>query len=588
MKKIGLFFIASCLSLIAMAQNTVDIFSTGALGSFKSGSATASSRTDNTIICNNIFGAATRGYGVFNLGSIPASAVITSVELHFNVESVTPGGGFGWTTRGCVGDLSTITSAATLFSTTLLGTSIYTTSYGTTAGNKVIPTAAAAETFITSNLGGMVSIVWSSNTIRTYSITGETGVLTTSGAHAPFLRITYNCPGITSLTATGPAATPCPNIAFGLTGTATGTIASYAWTGPLGFTSTMANPTVTTGLPSTGNYTLTVTDATGCSSRATVNVPVFPAPSTLISPLTPTAFCAAGNCTLDAAVVAGSTYQWYDNGTPIAGATDASYTTSVSGNYKVEVTDLNGCTATTAAGTPTVLLDTPAVSPADTILLCNGDNTTVSVNTNGVTSGVSFQWQKNGTDIPGSISNNYLVSTSGIYRCKVSVPSTTCSTVSRELYVQVNSYPIPVISSTGSTLSTANTYSQYQWFLNTVAITGATNNSYTPTLAGSYRVRVTDIAGCSAYSVPFSIFTTSVADVNKGGVKIYPNPVKDQLHIEAPYVVDAVICGVEGKVIGNYKNASLIDLRDLPTGLYIITFFNTAGERVGMEKIVRQ
>lgn len=587
MKKIGLLLFISCLSLVSFAQNTVDIFCAGPLGSYKTGSSTSSLRSDNAIRATTLFGSSTRGYGVFNLSSIPPSAVITAVELHFNVETVSPGGGGGWTTRGVVGDLATVTAPATLYTTMGLGTSLYTSTYGTTPGNKVLATATAAESFIAANLGGTVSIVWTTNSTRLYTITGETGIATTTGVHAPFLRVTYNCPGITSLSASGPATTPCPNAAFGLTSAATGTIASYAWTGPLGFASTAANPTVSSGLPSTGNYTLVVTDATGCSAQTTVNVPVFPAPSTTISPLTPTAFCAGGDCTLEATVVAGNTYQWYDNGTAIAGATNTSYTATGNGSYKVEVTDVNGCSAITTAATNTVLLDTPAVNPGDTVLLCNGETVTLSVDVNGVGGGIGYQWQKNGSNIGGSISNSYLVSASGIYRCQVSVPSTTCSTVSREVYVVVNTYPVPVIAFTGGVLSTASTFVAYQWFLNTVAIAGATSSTYVPTVPGSYRVRVTDNAGCSAYSNAYPTYTTGVTDLSKGGVKVYPNPVHDKLNVVAPAPVTAVVTGVDGRVLTTEKNATVIDMHEYPVGLYIINFYNEAGDKVGMDKIYR-
>ena len=45
-----------------------------------------------------------------------------------------------------------------------------------------------------------------------------------------------------------------------------------------------------------------------------------------------------------------STYQWYKNGDPIAGATNASYTASSNGVYVVRITDANGCVYQYSAG----------------------------------------------------------------------------------------------------------------------------------------------------------------------------------------------------------------------------------------------
>jgi hypothetical protein len=589
MKKIGLFVTAVCVSLVSLAQNTVDIYSTGALGSFTTGYASSTTRNDNSMVVTGTTAPQRRGYAVFDLSSIPATAVITSVETHFNVELYSPGFGAGSTTRGYAGDLSLITVPGTLYTTMGLATTIYSAAYTNGLGNQFLASDPLAVAFMGANIGSKVSVIWTVPTAsRVFTITGETGAASTSGIHAPFVRITYDCPGITSITATGPATPPCPNIAFGLTGSATGSVSSYLWSGPVGFTSTMASPTVSTGLPSTGTYTLAVTDAAGCTSKTTVSVPVSPAPTTVISPLTPTAFCAGDNCTLDATAVPGNIYQWYDGGVAIPGATDASYVSDTSGNYQVEITDINGCTDITAASTPTVLLDNPGVLPGDTILLCLGDNGTLTVNTNGVTSGLAFQWQKNGVNIGGAISNSYLATTTGIYKCLVSVPSTTCSTTSKDIYVNVNSYPIPVVTFSGTTLSTAGVFSYYQWFLNTIAVVGATSSTYMPTSPGSYRVRVTDANGCTAFSGGYAVNTTGISEVGQGEIAIFPNPVTDVLNIVAPFSVNAIITGIEGKVIGNYSGASSISLQSYPAGIYIVTIFNEAGERIRMEKVTKQ
>jgi hypothetical protein len=44
-----------------------------------------------------------------------------------------------------------------------------------------------------------------------------------------------------------------------------------------------------------------------------------------------------------------ATYQWYFEGNAITGATNQFYVPTASGNYTVTTTDVNGCTATSAA-----------------------------------------------------------------------------------------------------------------------------------------------------------------------------------------------------------------------------------------------
>lgn len=589
MKRIGSLLFLVCMSLWSAAQNTVDIYAAAPLGTYRTGNSNSTIREDNLIRCTNL-GSGQRGYAVFSLTSIPATAVITSVELHFNNQLVLPGGGSGWYTYGYVGDLSTITTPISLLTAMSLPSNpeLYPgTDYTSTLGNKILPTDPAAETFVSSNIGTVVSVIWSTGTTTQYTITGETGSATPTGAHAPFLRITYTCPGITSITATPPAAIPCPNSPFTLTGAVVGTASSYLWSGPAGFSSTMLSPGVPAGLPSTGTFTFVATDATGCSARATAIVTVNTAPSTLISVTTPAAFCPGGTSQLDAVSVVGNNYQWFDGGVAIAGATNSTYMADTTGNFTVKVTDGNGCTATTAVPQPTILLDNPGFLQGDTLSICYGDDGTITANTNGVVSSVTYKWQKNGTTIPTATGISYVVSSTGTYRAIIDVPTTGCTDTTTDIYVVVNPNTMPTITSSGGTLAIPNTYASYQWYLNTVSIAGATSNTFTPTLTGSYRVRVVDMAGCTSFSVPFSVFTTGVADVNTYNVSVYPNPAGEVLKINAPFATTAVLTGIDGREVASTKSG-VMDLKGVPAGLYLVSVFSDNGEKVYVEKIIRK
>jgi hypothetical protein len=131
------------------------------------------------------------------------------------------------------------------------------------------------------------------------------------------------------------------------------TYSNYLWsTG-----ATTASITVKTA----GTYTLTVKDATGCSSAvSSQTVIVNPLPVATITAGGPTTFCPSGAVTLTAS--AGTSYLWS------TGATTPSINATSTGNYTVTVTNANGCSTKSV---PTAVLVQDLVSPVFTSTQAN-------------------------------------------------------------------------------------------------------------------------------------------------------------------------------------------------------------------------
>ncbi len=114
----------------------------------------------------------------------------------------------------------------------------------------------------------------------------------------------------------------------------------YSWSPSFGVSdTTLACPTF--GPTSSITYTVTGTDANGCSSSDSVLIYLFPPPSIPV-------------ITQNIAVLTSTpaaTYQWYFNSNPIGGATNQSYTPTQNGTYYVVITDTNGCSAFSATYT---------------------------------------------------------------------------------------------------------------------------------------------------------------------------------------------------------------------------------------------
>ena len=217
---------------------------------------------------------------------------------------------------------------------------------------------AGGSVTLTANATGATSYQWYLNGNPIGSANGTTYAAGASGNYSVTVTYPSACSAGSATTAVTVNPLPAtPSItAGGPTTFCNG--GSVTLTAPAGYNYVWSNSATTQSITVTtsGNYTVTVVDANGCSATSaptTVTVTTIAAPT--ITPSGPTTFCGGGSVTLTATAGYAS-YAWSN------GATSQSTTVGTSGNYTVTVTDASGCVATSA---PTTVSVTPA--PAVTI-----------------------------------------------------------------------------------------------------------------------------------------------------------------------------------------------------------------------------
>lgn len=253
-----------------------------------------------------------------------------------------------------------------------------------------------------------------------------------------------------------------------------------------------------------GSYTRTVNNSgcTATSSAITLTVSAGSAPT--LSAQGATSFCSGGSVVLSTATATGNSYVWQRNGVTISGATSNTYTATLAGSYTVSVSS-GTCSGTSNAINVTVSSSsTPTLTAQGSTGFCSGGSVVLSTAT---ATDNSYVWRRNGTTISGATSSAYTATLAGSYT--VTVTNGTCSGTSNTINVTVSTSSTPTLSAQGSTsfcsggsvaLSTASaTGNSYVWRRNGTTISGATSNSYTATLAGSYTVTVTN-GTCSGTS----------------------------------------------------------------------------------------
>jgi len=193
---------------------------------------------------------------------------------------------------------------------------------------------------------------------------------------------TYTC---TISDANGCSATASKTVTFSssinvnITGPASGCTGSSATLCvPSGYSSYAWSTGATTDcitVNSAGNYSVTVHDAVGCVANSFYNLPFNNPPAVSING--PSVIC-DGNLATWCATPGFNDYQWSNggNGDCIVISSDTT--------YSVVITDINGCTASTAADL-TVIAITPTIIESGGLLICD------TVNPN-----YTYEWLLNG------------------------------------------------------------------------------------------------------------------------------------------------------------------------------------------------
>ncbi|MBK6835666.1 MAG: tandem-95 repeat protein [Bacteroidetes bacterium] len=305
--------------------------------------------------------------------------------------------------------------------------------------------------------------------------------------------------------------------------TVTSSSATYAWTGPNGFTSSVQNPSIASSTTAAaGTYTCVINiPGITCSFTVTTTVAVTARPATPTATVN-TPVCTGGTINLSTAAVAGSTYSWTGPNSFTSTSQNPSITnatTAMAGTYSVTVTNTaSGCTSIAGASATLVVNTTPTAPTA-------GSNTPVCTsNTINLTSntiaGATYSWTG-----PSAFASALEDPTRGpataVMAGTYSVTATVsgCTSAFGTTAVVVNTTPTAPTAGSNSPVCTGNTINltsntiagaTYAWTGPSAfasALEDPTRGPATAVMAGTYSVTAT-VSGCT------SAFGTTAVVVN--------------------------------------------------------------------------
>ena len=274
---------------------------------------------------------------------------------------------------------------------------------------------------------------------------------------------------------------------------------TYSWTSnPAGFTSTLANPTVSPAVLTTYTVVETIT-ATGCTNTHSVIVSIIPLPAANAG--ADRSICYGTSSQIGAANVVGSTYSW--TSVP-AGFTSTLSNPIVSPTATTTYTVVETVTATGCANTHSVIvtiIPLPAANAGTGIVICLGSSTQIGA-ANVV--GSSYSWTSVPAGFTSTISNptvNPIVSTTYTV---VETNTTTGCVNSNSVLVTIMTLPSAVAGTDRSICTGNNTQlgaaavsgATYSWTSVPAGFTSTSANpTVNPTVATTYTLVETITAG---------------------------------------------------------------------------------------------
>ncbi len=307
------------------------------------------------------------------------------------------------------------------------------------------------------------------------------------------------------------------------------------------------------------------------SNTATLTVNAVPAAPTANG----NSNCIPAAITLSASGGTNGQYRWYDaSGAIIPAQVNSTYVTpviSTTTNYSVAINNglcesprVQVAASIVPLTKPTIASSLPIVNNA--INICDGEDVVLAA-PNGF---AGYTWSS------GASTQQITVNTTGTYSFTVTDASSCVSPSSDPVTVSVNPHPLAEITPNGTQL-TASPGDGHQWYHNGNPVSGATNQSYHYNALeyGVYAVAVTS-NGCTTTSNDFVYLITGFENP-QNGLKVYPNPVEENLFVEfnPPYTIQ--VMDITGNVIQNLSIQSIpssLDFSAMAKGIYFLKIKN--------------
>lgn len=329
-----------------------------------------------------------------------------------------------------------------------------------------------------------------------------------------------------------------------------------------------------------GNQYRCIAIGTSNNDTSTVEtITVNPLPVVSLSPGN-SAICDGESLNISASP--SGSYQWYQDGVIISGATSASYSASANAAYNVILTDANSCSDSAATAINITVHALPDFSiNSSNPDICLGDTVSLTAPAGG-----SYQWFSNGNSISGATSETHLTTIGGNFNVEYTDNNGCTNTADSSISVFVNNVPQFSLAQSDTSICGGDslvligpTGGSNQWHLDGSPIAGATSDNYTAAVGGTYNVSFTDGNGCNNMASNELELTITVCasttDLSIQNWNVYPNPVSNLIYLDQKEMAlfEYRLYNLNGQLILQediVDPLTTINISDLPNGFYLL------------------
>lgn len=274
-----------------------------------------------------------------------------------------------------------------------------------------------------------------------------------------------------------------------------------------------------------------------------------------------------------------SNFQWHNSQGAISGATNNQFYAAVSDDYYIVAN--NGICLDTTVSIPVVVNQNPTVQFGSIATeFCDNEADIAVLNSS------PFNGTYTGIGITDSIFSAQTAG-AGTYTLYYNYtdPNTGCAGIDS---TEVNVFAAPIIPTVTTNgleicIDSPETGVDYQWYMDGIAIAGATANCYTADSNGMYSVLANN-GNCTIESSSAVIDFVSLEEVSKIKLSIFPNPTNNYLHIKTNEKIETVLVLTEtGAIVKTFKGTSSeidLNLAELNAGAYWLQVQTEKGTKV--------